>query len=64
MMNETVCPVCGKYHFEEKDAFEECPVCGWVDDLVQRINPDYKNGFNRISVNEAKEIFASGRKIA
>ncbi len=32
-MDETICPVCEQYHFEEKDVFEECPICGWVDDL-------------------------------
>lgn len=63
IMDDTICPVCGKYHFEEKDAYEECPVCGWVDDLLQRTEPDYKGGFNRISVNEAKKLFASGKKV-
>lgn len=62
-MDETICPVCGNHHFEEKNAYEECPVCGWADDLLQRCDHDYKGGFNRISVNEAKKIYASGRKI-
>lgn len=61
--DNTVCPVCGRYHFEEPNTFEECPNCGWVDDLVQRNDPDYKSGFNRISVNEAREKFASGKKV-
>lgn len=64
MNNEnTICPVCGKHHFEDLNAFEECPVCGWVDDLVQRTDPDYVGGFNRISVNQAKEKYANGEKV-
>jgi uncharacterized Zn finger protein (UPF0148 family) len=62
MIDDKICPVCGQHHFEEKDAFEECPICGWVDDLLQRLKPDYSYGFNRISVNEAKNKFASGKK--
>ena len=63
MKDETICPVCEKYHFEEKNAFEECPICGWVDDLVQRLDHNCNGGFNRISVNEAKKKFSSGHKI-
>ena len=35
MNDETICPLCGQHHFEENDDFEECPVCGWVNDGVQ-----------------------------
>lgn len=27
-----LCPVCGKYEFEERDSFDMCTVCGWFDD--------------------------------
>lgn len=36
-----LCPVCGKHNFEELNAFEQCPICGWYDDLVKRREPDY-----------------------
>ena len=45
------------------DDFEECPVCGWVNDGVQRADPDYRGGYNRISLNEAKKKFAAGKKV-
>ena len=79
MNDETICPLCGQHHFEENDdfeecrvcgwvndgenAFEECPICGWVDDLVQRLDHNCNGGFNRISVNEAKKKFAAGKKV-
>ena len=64
MMNdETICPLCGQHHFEENDDFEECPVCCWVNDGVQRADPDYRGGYNRISLNEAKKKFAAGKKV-
>ncbi len=47
-----ICPVCGNHTFEEDDNFETCPMCGWVDDLVQRDNPDYEDGANDISLNQ------------
>ena len=57
MNDETICPLCGQHHFEE------CPVCGWVNDGVQRADPDYRGGYNRISLNEAKKKFAAGKKV-
>lgn len=62
-MMSNVCPVCNKYHFEEENAFEECPICGWVDDLVQRKNPDYEKGYNQMSLNKAKEAFEKGQQV-
>lgn len=63
MDEDKICPVCGKHYFEEKDAYEECPVCGWVDDLLQRCDHDYAKGFNRTSVNEARELYKQGKQV-
>ena len=57
------CPVCGQHNFEEADDFEECPVCGWVNDGVQQADPDYPGGYNRISLNDARKKWESGRKV-
>ena len=54
------CPVCGQYDFGEDGDFEECPVCGWVNDGVQRANPDYSGGYNRISLNDARKKWKAG----
>lgn len=52
-----ICPVCGKYEFTERGGFEICPVCGWEDDPVQRREPDYAGGANKMSLNEAKQMW-------
>jgi len=36
-----------------------CPICGWEDDPVQLLNPDYEDGPNGMSLREAQERFAS-----
>lgn len=55
-MNEKlICPCCRQYEFEEENAFEICPVCGWEDDCLQRDDPDYRDGANKKSLNEYKK---------
>jgi len=54
MSGETICPCCSKHHFENVNFFETCPICGWQDDLVQRNEPDYRGGANKLSLNEYK----------
>ncbi len=54
---ELRCPCCGQHFFSEKNAFEICPVCGWEDDRVQREDPDFAGGANKMSLNEAKKAF-------
>ena len=49
--------------FEEEDSFDYCPVCGWGDDKFQEENPDYKGGYNRMSLNQAREAYANGKEI-
>lgn len=56
-MSEYTCPVCGEYEFEELDIYDICPVCGWMDDPVQRADHDYEGGGNPESVNQAREIW-------
>lgn len=59
------CPCCGKYTLELKptNTFQECDVCHWVDDGVQYANHDFKGGFNKMSLNEARQAYKEGRKI-
>lgn len=57
-----LCPVCGKYEFEERGSFDICEECGWEDDLVQEENPDEEGGANQMSLNQYKaEYEAKGR---
>lgn len=57
---DRLCPCCGEYIFEEKDAYEICPVCGWEDDPVQRRDPDFAGGANSLSLNEARRKYQEG----
>ena len=60
---ERTCPVCQKYVFEEYGCFETCPVCNWGDDPLQRAEPDYKGGYNHLSLNEARLAYKKGKEI-
>ena len=64
MNDKTICPCCRKYHFENEDFYETCPVCGWQDDLVQRNEPDYEGGANELSLNEFRKEWRSKKQTA
>ena len=52
MKDKIKCPVCGESFFAYANSYEICPVCGWQDDLVQRNEPDYTGGANKLSLNQ------------
>lgn len=52
-----ICPCCESFYFREKNAYEICPACGWEDDRVQRMDPDFEGGANELSLNEARVVF-------
>lgn len=54
---DRLCPCCGQYAFEEKGAYEICPVCGWEDDPLQRRDPDFAGGANSLSLKEARRKY-------
>lgn len=67
-----MCPVCDGMYFSgpSKESYDEdvkdylngevqCRHCGWIYDLFQAENPDSKDGFNEMSVNEYKKVFES-----
>lgn len=58
------CACCGQKTLEEEDFYEICPACGWEDDPVQRDDPDYAGGANRMSLNQAKAAFKRGLKVS
>ncbi len=55
-----LCPVCGNYHFLEKNAYEICPVCGWEDDPLQRKDPDLEGGANELSLAQYRAKYEEG----
>ncbi len=52
-----MCPICGKYEFEDENSFDICPSCGWEDDAVQNDDPDFFGGANKLSLNEYKKQY-------
>lgn len=41
-------------------SYDDCPVCGWEDDIVGLRWPDLDEGANRLSLIEAQRAFAAG----
>ena len=58
-----VCPVCGKYTFEYAGDFDICPVCNWEDEPLQLENPDEEDCTNHMSLNQAREAWANGKRV-
>ena len=55
---DRICPVCEEYSFEFPDDYDNCPICGWENDGLQRAKRDYWGGANDLSVNEAKAVYS------
>jgi hypothetical protein len=56
------CPVCGASCIGEFPEFDVCK-CGWEDDHIQRDDPGYWGGANKMSLNQAREAYAKGEKV-
>ncbi len=54
------CPCCGKTRVAP---FEICDICGWQNDTVQRRYPTVGGGANKMSLQEARQAYAEGRKV-
>jgi hypothetical protein len=55
------CPLCGTpCQTIDEDCFSVCSVCGWENDIHQIRHPD-ENGVNKMSFNDAKRLWESGR---
>ena len=52
-----MCPICGKYEFEDDGSFDICIYCGWEDDNLQTADPNYAGGANELSLNEYKKQY-------
>lgn len=58
-----LCPVCGQFQFGEDDNFEICEICGWEDDSLQRDEPDFAGGANKMSLNQARQAWKEKQRI-
>lgn len=63
-----LCPVCGQYEFTRRDSspndgcYLGCKVCGWIDDAVLELEPDYGGRELGISLNQARAEWAAKHK--
>ncbi len=57
------CKCCGELTLDEDDLFDICSNCGGESDPIQEDNPDYKNGANKMSLNEAQQAYKENKKI-
>ncbi len=60
------CPACGFAVFtRDYGSSDTCPVCGWVDDLLQLAQPDFVIGANSgLSLREAQTRARTAHPIA
>lgn len=57
-MKKLACPCCGFLTLLTGPGnYDVCPVCFWEDDPIQRDEPDFRGGANRVSLNEARENY-------
>jgi hypothetical protein len=58
--NKSIFCLCCGYDTMSEDwigNYEICHICFWEDDRVQRGDPDYAGGANRVSLNQARINF-------
>lgn len=49
------CACCLQYTLPAYSEYEQCPVCGWIDDPIQNLNPQSASGLNPTSLQEAQQ---------
>ncbi|MFP7474185.1 CPCC family cysteine-rich protein [Niallia taxi] len=55
-MKKFTCPCCGYKTLNERDNWETCQVCKWMDDEIQSYEPDI-GGANKVTLREAQKNF-------
>jgi len=53
------CACCGYYTFEENLLIMQdiCPVCFWQNNASQNLDPTFRGGPNKVTLNEARKNF-------
>ncbi len=50
----SLCPVCGRYEFQQPETVHLCPVCGWKYDPIQMQDYLHPGTANPLNVNQAR----------
>ena len=56
------CPVCGQHTFRTNYTDEMCPVCDWINDIIQNEDPDYEGGANPRTLNQCRKEWQEQHK--
>ena len=57
------CPCCGSVSLDRLGQYELCDDCGWEDDPLQSADPDSTEGYNILSLNDAKIALSRGETL-
>lgn len=57
------CACCGQFTLEAENECDICEVCGWEEDSLQNVYPDFSGGANEMSLNQAREAYKRGEKV-
>ena len=52
------CACCMQYSLHAFTNYEQCPVCGWIDDPIQNSDVTSTSGKNPISLEQARKTWA------
>jgi hypothetical protein len=56
------CPCCGSKVITTLGEYEICKKCGWEDDPIQSVRPDYAGGANNLSLDQARKEWAMNKQ--
>lgn len=62
MIKSYLCPVCQKHYFRIMGTHEMCPICDWINDSSQCVDPNYSRGENKPSLNEYRKQWQDKNK--
>ena len=58
------CACCMQYSLHAFTNYEQCPICGWIDDPMQNRDTTSTAGKNPVSLEQARKIWAEARLLA